>query len=295
MKSEASYHPSDSASDLVVDSPYEDREYASLLRREVSNDSDVKQKGPNERYSKLDLLGRTATLVVVLCTVLDLILVLYLGLHQHGLVTPTPPSVVSDEDLEVQMPYINLAQLYAEKPHLKTNIGPIVTHSRAFVQIDQAYPDKVSPPYAPLRPLSEGLVPEYDRRLILTDTISTVAQFRVADLGMESCALRVTILEDSKDILIGPGEPAAIDVYKLPVLKKIKMHHLSYATRPEGATFFGTMTLAFNSSFELPAYPCKAGTHETFEFRCSQPGCKVEVTGMGGKALGLYMVQYQTI
>nr|GAT49487.1 predicted protein [Mycena chlorophos] len=287
MKPETSYPPSDSGS------PYEDREDASLLGR--GDGANVKRLGLNEKSPKLDLLGRTATLVVVLCTVVDLILVLYLGLHQRGLVAPTPPSVVSEEDLEVQMPYINLAQLYAEKPHLKTNIAPIVTHSRAFVQIDQAHPDKVLPPYAPLRPLSEGLVPEYDRRLILTDTISTVAQFRVADFGMESCALRVTILEDSKDTLIGPGEPATIDVYKLPVLKKMKMHNLSYATRPQGATFFGTMTLAFNSSYELPAYPCKSGTHETFEFRCSQPGCNIEVTGIGGKAFGLYMVQYQTI
>ncbi|KAF7316951.1 hypothetical protein HMN09_00429400 [Mycena chlorophos] len=286
--------PSHSDSELANPSPdlEEDGEFASLL-----GNSSRPVKGKVVPSSKLDRLVRIATLIIALCTLVDIILVAYLGLHRHFVVSPAAAdSVVDADDLEIRSPYINLEQLYAEKPFLKPNLAPLVNHARAFVQIDRTQPDKVFPPYGLMRPLSVGMIPEFERRLLLTETVSTVAQWRVGDFGMESCSLTISVPpreSDAKDEIV--NEPATIDVYTLPVHKKIDMNKLSYATRPLGATFFGSLPVSFNSTHELPAFPCQSGTYIAFEFRCSQPGCKIDVTGKAEGPSGLYITQYQTI
>ncbi|KAJ7052541.1 hypothetical protein C8F01DRAFT_570245 [Mycena amicta] len=245
------------------------------------------QEAPPQAASKLDRLVRIATLVIVLCAVVDVVLVLYVGLQNRA-----GSATWQSDDLEIRSPYVHLAELYAQKQLKSSEDEPIINHARAFVQIDANQPDKIFPSYGASR---NGMIPEYERRLVATETMSTIAQFRIVDFGMEQCSLSVTVpaRNEANDVIA--YESSTIDIYLLPVSKKLNMQKLSYSTRPLGGKFFSSLPVSFNNTHSLPWYPCEWGTYQTFEFRCSKPGCKIDITGTGDAESGLYIVQHQSI
>ncbi|KAJ7650620.1 hypothetical protein FB45DRAFT_731042, partial [Roridomyces roridus] len=227
-------------------------------------------------------LVRMTIAIVACCTVIDLLLILYLQLGiQHPAAAQAEPT-----DLKILSPYVNLAELYSQTPLKSSKHKPIVNHARAFVQISSTEPNRIFPPYGLLRPIADGMVPEYQRRLLVTPTISTVAQFRVADFGMEDCSLSITVppLNDTTHDHV--DESATIDIWSLPVEGKLDMLKLSWSTRPTGGTFFGSLPVAYGETHRLAPYRCLSGTYHTFEFRCSKPDCKIDVMGNGDQASG---------
>ncbi|KAJ6448888.1 hypothetical protein C8R45DRAFT_1114956 [Mycena sanguinolenta] len=280
--------PPSSPSDSV------DGEYAALLQDEDSptKEASVPASGTPRAAFKLERLVRVATGIIVLCTVIDCLLLLYLGVQQHS---AHRNAARDEEDLEIRSPYVNLAELYSQTSLKSSKHDPIVNHARAFVQISSTEPHRIFPPYGLLRPIADGLVPEYQRHLLVTPTISTIAQFRVADFGMENCSLSITVppRADSNDHI--HDEPATLEIWSYPVTKKLDMQKLSYATRPTGGTLFGSLPVSFGETHRLPGYRCLSGSYQTFEFKCSTPECKIDIMGNGDEASGLYMYQYQTI
>jgi len=274
--------PSDSA----------DGEYAALLQDEDPTAKEIASATTRSTF-RLERLVRIATTIIVLCTVIDVLLLAYLGVQQH--LANQTTNLDEQEDLEIRSPYVNLAELYSQTSLKSSKHDPIVNHARAFVQISSTEPHKVFPPYGLMRPIADGMVPEYQRHLLVTPTISTIAQFRIADFGMENCSLSITVppRADSDDHI--HDEPANLDIWSLPVKKKLDMQKLSFATRPTGGTFFGSLPVSFGETHRLSGYRCLSGSYQTFEFRCSTPGCKIDVMGNGDQASGLYMYQYQTI
>jgi len=271
-----------------------DGECTALLQDEdPAATKEIASSAPRSAF-RLERLVRMATIIIVICTVIDMFLVLYLGIIQHRSANQRA-GYDEQEDLVIRSPYVNLAELYSQTGLKSSKHPPIVNHARAFVQISSREPHKVFPPYGLMRPIADGMVPEYQRRLLVTPTISTVAQFRVADFGMENCSLSITVppRADSDDHIT--DEPATLDIWSLPVTKKMDMQKLSWATRPTGGTFFGSLPVSFNETHRLPGYHCLSGSYQTFEFRCSTPGCRIDIMGNEDKASGLYMYQYQTI
>lgn len=148
---------------------------------------------------RLERLVRVATTIIVLCTgrahlrvrrafliyhflVIDMLLLLYLGVHQHS-ANKTAGSEDHD-DLEIRSPYVNLASLYSQTSLQSSKHDPIVNHARAFVQISSTEPHKVFPPYGLMRPTGDGMVPEYQRHLLVTPTVLiNYLVFSPADIG----------------------------------------------------------------------------------------------------------------
>ncbi|KAJ7178758.1 hypothetical protein C8R43DRAFT_974370 [Mycena crocata] len=273
-----------------------DGEYAALLQ-----DNDTSPLAQKELASsssprslfRLERLVRIATAIIICCTVIDMLLLLYLGVVQHRAANRT--STNGEDDLEIRSPYVNLAELYSQTSLTSSKHDPIVNHARAFVQISSTEPHKVFPPYGLMRPIPDGMVPEYERHLLVTPKISTVAQFRVADFGMENCSLSITVPPRNDSSAHLTDEPATLDVWSLPVTKKMKMHKLSWATRPTGGKLFGSLPVSFGETHRLPGYRCESSSYQSFEFRCSTPNCKIDIMGKGVGASGLYMYQYQTV
>lgn len=115
---------------------------------------------------RLERLVRIATFIIVCCTVIDMLLILYLQVGiQHRSAQAEP------KDLEIRSPYVNLAELYSQTPLKSSKHDPVVNHARAFVQISSAEPHKVFPPYGLMRPIADGMVPEYQRHLLVTPTV----------------------------------------------------------------------------------------------------------------------------
>jgi len=270
-------------------------EYAALLQDDDDSATPSKEIVSTTRSAfRLERLVRIATIVIVSCTVIDMLLILYLQVGiQHNSGAQAEPT-----DLEIRSPYVNLAELYSQTSQKSSKHDPIVNHARAFVQISSTEPHEIFPPYGLMRPVADGMVPEYQRHLLVTPTISTVAQFRVADFGMENCSLSITVppLNETEDGIT--EEPAMLDIWSLPLTKKLDMQKLSWATRPTGGTFFGSLPVSYGETHQLPGYRCLSGTYHTFEFKlstCSKPGCKIDIMGNGDEASGLYMYQYQTV
>ncbi|KAJ6617492.1 hypothetical protein B0H10DRAFT_2032665 [Mycena sp. CBHHK59/15] len=235
--------------------------------------------------SRLDRILRLATAVIVCCTVIDMLLILHLGIQQH---TAKHAAARADsENLEIKSSYVGLAELYSQTSLKSSKHDPIVNHARAFVQISSTEPSRIFPPYGLMRPIADGMVPEHQRHLLVTPTISTIAQFRVADFGMENCSLSITVppRSDTKGFL--SEEPATLDVWSLPVTKKLDMHKLSWTTRPTGRTFFGSLPISFGETHRLPGRQCLSGSYHTFEFTCSVPDCKIDIMGDGDQASGV--------
>ncbi|KAJ7454831.1 hypothetical protein FB451DRAFT_1184668 [Mycena latifolia] len=242
---------------------------------------------------RLERLVRVAIIVIACCTIIDVLLVMYLGIQHYS--TNRNAANAEPDDLELRSPYVNLAELYSQTSLKSSKHDPIVNHARAFVQISSTEPDQIFPPYGLMRPVADGMVPEYQRHLLVTPTISTIAQFRVADFGMENCSLSITVPPRNESDGHLADEPATLDIWSLPVTKKMNMQKLSWATRPTSATFFGSLPVAFGETRRLPGYRCPSGSYQTFEFRCSTPKCKIDIMGSGDKASGVYMYQYQTV
>jgi len=270
-----------------------DGEYAALLQDENSTTKETASSMPRSTL-RLERLIRIATIIIVLCTVIDMLLLLYLGVRHFANQRPGHDEQ-EDLEMEIRSPYVNLAELYSQTSMKSSKHDPIVNHARQFIQISSTEPHKVFPPYGLMRPIADGMVPEYQRRLLVTPTMFSIAQFRIADFGMENCSLSITVppRADSEDHI--SDEPATLDIWSLPVTKKMDMQKLSWATRPTGGTFFGSIPVSFGETHRLPGYHCLSGSYQTFEFRCSTPGCRIDVMGNGDKASGLYMYQYQTI
>ncbi|KAJ7263749.1 hypothetical protein C8J57DRAFT_1625973 [Mycena rebaudengoi] len=210
-------------------------EYAALLQDDEGptvSHIGVKEMAaslPRSAFS-LERIVRIATAIIVCCTVIDMLLILYLGIHQittnHSL-----PVEVDGDDLEIRSPFVNLAELYSQEIMKSSKHDPIVNHARAFVQISSTEPERIFPLWGLMRPTPDGMVPEYKWHLLVTPTTSTVAQFRVADFGMESCSLSITLppLNETDGFVL--NEPATLDIWSWDVPKKMEMHKLSWATR----------------------------------------------------------------
>ncbi|KAJ7284609.1 hypothetical protein C8J57DRAFT_1497508 [Mycena rebaudengoi] len=274
-------------------------EYAALLQDDegptLSHTGAKEMAAPLPRSAlRLERIVRIATAIIVCCTVIDMLLILYLGIHQFT-TNHSPPVEADGDDLEIRSPFVNLAELYSQETMQSSKHDPIVNHARAFVQISSTEPERIFPPWGLMRLTPDGMVPEYKRHLLVTPTTSTVAQFRVADFGMESCSLSITLppLNETDGFVL--NEPATLDIWSWDVPKKMEMHKLSWATRYPRKTFLGSLPVSIGETNRLPGYRCLSGSYQTLEFTCSTPNCKIDITGEGDHASGLYMYQYQTI
>lgn len=93
---------------------------------------------------------------------------MYLGIQQHF---ANRKAANAELDMEIRSPYVGLAELYSQTSLKSSKHDPIVNHARAFVQISSTEPTRVFPPYGLMRPVGDGMVPEYQRHLLVTPTV----------------------------------------------------------------------------------------------------------------------------
>jgi hypothetical protein len=242
------------------------------------------------RATSLYRLLRWAVIVIVLCSIVDFLLLVYLGLRH----TQNNGSAL----METRSSYINFDLLYSNTSVHRTRHDPIVNHGRDFVQVSSTEPYRAYPLYGDLVLTEIGPVPPFTRHLLVTSQISTIAQFRVIDYGMESCSLAITtppkndtagIISSSLDL------PVSLEVWTLPTKHKLDLAKLTWATRPQPRTHVGTLAISHGATYHMPRFECRSGSYQTFELSCSSPNCHIDIMGVGKGQSGLYMYQYETI
>ncbi|KAI0056951.1 hypothetical protein BV25DRAFT_1920588 [Artomyces pyxidatus] len=249
--------------------------------------------------SKTYALIRWSTIVLLLCTVVDVFLVLSLVLRSDREVfSSTPASPTSA--LEMPNMYINFDKLYNGTIQENRTFPPIVNIPRGMSQVSSAQPNKVFPQWPESWLTIYGSVPINSRRLWVSPEVSTIVQFRVMDYGMENCSLVLTIppaAENGTDILVSDlrEDQARVDVWALSTSKRLDPQTLTWKTCPTRAAHVGMLAASYNETHELPSFACRSGSYQAFELSCAGSGCGLDITALNGQtAVGLYMRQYQT-
>lgn len=267
--------------------------YAALVQDEdtLTGHNDTQPKLSVETTALYRVL-RWAVVVIVLCSIVDFLLLVYLGLRYTQNIGST------SDAMETRSSYINFDLLYSNASVQRPRHDPIVNHGRDFVQVSSIEPHRAYPLYGDLVMTEIGPVPPLNRHLLVTSQILTIVQFRVVDYGMESCSLAITIppKNDSVSIISSAlDSPVSLEVWTLPIKHKLNLGKLTWATRPQPRTHVGTLVISHGATYHMSRFECRSGSYQTFELSCSSPDCHIDIMGIGKGQSGLYMYQYETI
>jgi hypothetical protein len=221
----------------------------------------------------------------------DLLVLLYLSIR---LLPSVPPDAVHTE---LRTSYINLDVLYSKGIVNSSYHAPIVNHAFSFVQVSLKDPKKVLPTYhTRFFERRFGPVPLLESRFLVTPGISTVAQFRAIDFGMESCSLAVGVppLNETHGQVMFPPT-FTLDVYTLPIQERLNLQAVSYSSLPPTKTLFARLALSEGIIVQTPKFPCRTLSYHTFLLACSHPDCRLDLIRTTYDESGLFMYQYQTI
>ncbi|KAK0226226.1 hypothetical protein IW262DRAFT_752110 [Armillaria fumosa] len=241
----------------------------------LEEESDKSPSKPSLNIEWQHVLTVVFSVFVVVSTVIQVGLTLYIFK-----LLPSP-QVVAFDSLPIQHSYANLGQLYSNTSLQRTEHPPIISHARSFAQVSSASPDEVMPSHRnTMLFTSNGFTPLFERHLVVNDEVSTIAQFRALDFGMENCTIAIATPSHSAYADIMTGDAVSLDVWSIPhAARKLNMNLL----------------VSRAGLSQTPAFSCASGSYHTFEIMCSEPGCSVDIVGAGDKASGLFMHQYQTI
>lgn len=107
--------------------------------------------------------------------------------------------------------------------------------------------------------------------------MTTIAQFRVVDFGMEVCHLEFDP-PDSTSVLQKLDWPdLKIKVYRLELgeTQILDARYLSWSTRPKRRHLFEEWNLSKDGTQRSNTFPCPWGTRPAFEFQCELASCMI--------------------
>ncbi|KAF7348572.1 hypothetical protein MVEN_01374800 [Mycena venus] len=163
--------------------------------------------------------------------------------------------------------------------------------------VDSSHPSRVFAQWSETWATPHGIVPINDRRLLVTEMASTVAQFRILDFGMEHCVITLAVPFQN---LTAPTarfdlQQQSLDVWLLKANGKLNFQELSWKTKPNRDHLLGHFSTTSGTTQELAGFPCVSGTYLTIELACQIPGCFFESVATQKNAIGVYLKQHQTI
>lgn len=112
--------------------------------------------------------------------------------------------------------------------------------------------------------------------------ISTIAQFRVMDHGMEFCRLKMVvpsllILENAsrKKTVNMSDDTIEIEVWRLNAHGRLLPSRLSWSSRPERTTLQASWRVQMGETVGTAQFPCSSGSLQTFELACGRLPCNI--------------------
>lgn len=234
--------------------------------------------------------------ITILCTVLDFSMIFWDRFLRVNLRSASTSDEL--EPLPFQNPYLNLEILYKDPDFKGSTHDPIINNVPVIAQVSNQEHQKILPPFQRYKSTGETRAPIYERRLIVTHELESIAQFRVLDFGMENCSLSLTVppRNTTEDFLYTDlGDSVILDVWSLPARHKLDLYNLSWSKLPRPRVHIGHMNVSYGKTYRMPSFQCKSQSYQTFAVSCSSPGCLVNVTSKDIGPSGLYIYQSQTI
>ncbi|KAJ7591579.1 hypothetical protein C8J56DRAFT_781593 [Mycena floridula] len=139
-----------------------------------------------------------------------------------------------------------------------------------LTQVDSANPDKFFGQYLKKYTASIGTVYPEIRRVQITDTISTIAQFRAIDYGMEICELHVKL---------NSSTAPALQLHRLEEKNALDSLQLAFNSRPKRALTLSEIKPSYEAeTIWRRNFTCQSEQLLTFELACSPSatGCLLE-------------------
>ncbi|KAL5525642.1 hypothetical protein ACEPAG_6978 [Sanghuangporus baumii] len=185
--------------------------------------------------------------------------------------------------LERPSTYIGLNKLPSELQHSALP-KTLDVFPPFFRPVDHVHPHYVFPSDGHARFTFNGRVSPGDHRILLTDHITMVAQFRVHDYGMERCRVVSSIpsweiLQLHNQTLHLAGDTSHVEVWNLTSTgQKLDELALSWKTKPPRKELITTLSVAENSTHASNEFWCgPSGNLQTIELLCTGVACYIEL------------------
>ncbi|KAL5504296.1 hypothetical protein ACEPAH_8370 [Sanghuangporus vaninii] len=185
--------------------------------------------------------------------------------------------------LERPSTYIGLDKLPSELQH-SAFPKTLDVFPPFFQPIDHVHPHYVFPSDGHARFTFNGRVSPGDHRILLTDHITMVAQFRVHDHGMERCRVISSIpswelLQSYNQTLHLAGDTSRVEVWNLTSTGQgLDELTLSWKTKPPRRELITTLSVVENSTHASNEFWCgPSGSLQTIELLCTGVGCYIEL------------------
>ncbi|KAG9221717.1 hypothetical protein CCMSSC00406_0005630 [Pleurotus cornucopiae] len=221
------------------------------------------------------LTPRICLLACILCTVFNLIL----SFRFETAKSNAYPIVTYKDIQSLRRPsqFIRFDEIKRPSPpvHKEFNNYPIL-----MTQVDAAQKDKVFEDDVKRYMTTIGTISPRDRRVLITDTISTVVQFRAIDYGMERCELHLALPSLDSALLSG-NQTMALSVHRLNTTIPLDVSTLSHTSKPIRMTKVGDVHLSSKlGEVWQRSFSCKTEEVLSFELTCSPEtttkGCHIE-------------------
>ncbi|KAF8829607.1 hypothetical protein F5879DRAFT_977870 [Lentinula edodes] len=244
---------------------------------------------------------RALLLIVAFCIATDVCLAMYAGVlylqsSQWLSLKPLPSPIATLE----RSTYIRFDELYANRSR-SIVYDPIINLPRVSVQTSSRqqgksihYPDETLI-------TDNGLVPVYSVKLQVSSEISTIIQFRTIDYGMENCSLVLAVpmtLTGNSSFeapIFDEQKASQIHIWAVSQPSKLDSRNITWNTKPPLRTFLGQLDARMGLTTTISNFPCKSGAYFTFELSCATVDCGMDATIKNKDAVGLYLLQHQTI
>ncbi|KZT33314.1 hypothetical protein SISSUDRAFT_1089399 [Sistotremastrum suecicum HHB10207 ss-3] len=122
-----------------------------------------------------------------------------------------------------------------------------------------------------------GTISPDDKHFVVTEEISTIAQFRARDYGMENCQLKLSFphTEAQEDYI--PEDPIKMTVWRLQTSTWLNPRLLSFNTRPAREAAVVTWTVDRGANATSPMFLCSSDSLQSFEITCESGPCSLEL------------------
>jgi hypothetical protein len=125
--------------------------------------------------------------------------------------------------------------------------------------------------------------------------ISTIAQFRARDYGMEHCTLEVTLpkeFERQPGVIVDhsktdmkpderswqlSGDLQDLEIWGIDATDWLDISKLTYSSRPKRLSRLGSLQVRPNDTVSTHSFPCPSDSIQSFEIFCISPGCTVDI------------------
>ncbi|KAI0258513.1 hypothetical protein BC834DRAFT_975090 [Gloeopeniophorella convolvens] len=149
--------------------------------------------------------------------------------------------------------------------HREINTYPVV-----LTQIDRTNPKKAFDDDTARYLSPTGTIAVEKRRVLVTESVSTIMQFRAIDWGMEQCELQLVVPSSVDASTVPPGRSFTLSLYRLNATYPIDGQSLSYSSRPPRVAKHADIHVASGQTTNFSrTSPCVWDELMAFELACS--------------------------